>query len=235
MGVLGKGKRKCCAVLEKTKIRVLAQQTHLYEQCNRSVLTSREEGQCNEAVTKILSQHHRPKLVVQTRSPDVIRDIDVLRDISDHGDHVQVNTTGTTDDEDVRSLFEPLCPANKRRLEAIAEISNSGIDACITMTPLLWVSNAHQFAEDLISTGVQRFILQSFHLTRGKFTAGTRELALQKMGEKLQCSSFSSYEEHCEEVFEVLKHRLSSYGSVGVGKDGFLPHFNTHVSTVKRL
>jgi len=174
---------------------------------------------------EVLSEHHHPKLVVQTRSSDVVRDIDLLKRISDEGGQVQVNMTVTTDDEDVRSIFEPFCPGNKRRLESISEISRSGIDACITMTPLIWVTNTERFANDLIDTGVKKFIIQPFHLTRGKFVAGTRELALQKMEEKLLHSSSASYEEHYHEVFEELKYRLSRYGSFGVGKDGFSPPF----------
>ena len=54
------------------------------------------------------------KLVVQTRSPDVVRDADPSREIVDGGGQVQVNLTVTTDDEDVRRAFEPACPSNAR-------------------------------------------------------------------------------------------------------------------------
>jgi len=183
------------------------------------------ELKLTQKLLKILSDNHLPKLVVQTRSSDVVRDIDLLKRISDHGGRVQVNMTVTTDDEEVRSIFEPFCPANKRRLEAISEISDNGVDTCITMTPLIWVTNPQKFADDLISTGVKKFIIQPFHITKGKFVAGTRDIALKKMDEKIQCSSASSYEEHYQEVFEVLKNRLSYHGSFGVGKDGFSPPF----------
>ena len=79
-----------------------------------------------------MAERHKPKLVVQTRSPDVLRDCDLFREIDGNGGRVQVNMTVTTDDEDVRRAFEPFCPSNTVRLRAIAEVQNAGVDACIT-------------------------------------------------------------------------------------------------------
>ena len=71
---------------------------------------------------EVLAERHKAKLVVQTRSPDVVRDCDLFRAIEDSGGRVQVNMTVTTDDEDVRKTFEPSCPSNPVRLRAIAEV-----------------------------------------------------------------------------------------------------------------
>ena len=84
----------------------------------------------------------------------------------------------TTDDEDVRRAFEPACPSNARRLGAAQELVEQGIETCVTMTPLLLVENAEWFADDLLATGVRKFIVQPFHFQRGKFVAGTRDAAL---------------------------------------------------------
>lgn len=128
----------------------------------------------------VLAARHRPKLVVQTRSPDVVGDADLLREIVARGGRVQVNLTVTTDDEDVRKAFEPLCPGNGRRLEAATALVHAGLDACVTMTPLLLVRDARRFAEDLLATGVKDFIAQPFHSQRGRFVAGTRDSALAR-------------------------------------------------------
>ena len=117
---------------------------------------------------------HRPKLVVQTRSPDVVRDADLFREIVDRGGRVQVNMTVTTDDEDVRRTFEPFCPSNAARLRAAGELCAGGVDTCVTMTPLLLVRDAGRFADNLLDTGIRDFIVQPFHFQRGKFIAGTR-------------------------------------------------------------
>ena len=57
---------------------------------------------------EVLAERHKPLLVVQTRSPDVVRDCDLFRAIEDNGGRVQVNMTVTTDDErraqDIRAV-----------------------------------------------------------------------------------------------------------------------------------
>ena len=178
---------------------------------------------------KVMAEHHKPKLVVQTRSPTVVRDVDLYRRIEENGGRVQINMTVTTDDESIRRTFEPFCPSNPVRLKAIGEVQAAGIDTCITMTPVLLVNDSHQFTESLIDTGVQKFIAQPFHFSRGRFLAGTRDKAFALMAEKLGCSlkEFPRlYLERYQEFFQHLKKELQDHGSeLGEGKDGFKPPF----------
>ena len=174
---------------------------------------------------EIMADGHRPKLVIQTRSPDVVGDCDLFKQIVDNGGRVQVNMTITTDDEDIRKTFEPFCPSNPERMAAIAEVREEGIDSCITMTPLLLVNDAFTFADDLLATGVEKFIVQPFHFQRGKFVASTRESAIALLCEKLGCdeSSFRrEYLDHYQTALEILKMRLPNLGQ---GKEGFKPPF----------
>jgi DNA repair photolyase len=85
--------------------------------------------------------------------------------------------TITTDSEEVRKFFEPFCPSNKMRLTAIKNIHDNGIQTCITMTPLLPVENPEEFVHSLKETGIDKFIVQPFHVDKGKFPAGTRNEA----------------------------------------------------------
>jgi DNA repair photolyase len=157
-----------------------------------------------------LLDYHQPRLVIQTRSPLVTRDIDLLKQF--HA--VQVNMTVTTDSEKVRKTFEPLCPSNKSRLKAIQEVNEAGIDACITMTPLLPVEDPHIFAESLLKTNIKKFIIQPFHPGRGKFTAGTREEA-KKLLKEIGWSP-----ERYHQVEQVIKSYIPA---IGTGKEGFKP------------
>ena len=115
------------------------------------------------------------RLVVQTRSPLVTRDIDILSRF----ENVRVNMTVTTDSEEVRRAFEPRCPPNPARLKAIGAVHDAGIPASITMTPLLPVADADAFAAMLLETGVKDFVVQPFHAERGRFVAGTRADAME--------------------------------------------------------
>ena len=48
---------------------------------------------------------------------------------------MRVNMTVTTDDDDVRRIFEPSCFQNGARLKGIQDVQEAGIEACVTMTP----------------------------------------------------------------------------------------------------
>ena len=183
----------------------------------------RSLGITRSLLQAMADRRDKPKLVVQTRSPDVVRDCDLFRCIEENGGRVQVNMTVTTDDEDIRRTFEPFCPSNPVRLKAIAEVQLAGVDTCITMTPLLLVGNPRVFADSLLDTGVQKFIVQPLHFRRGKFLAGTRDTALDLMAGKLQCDRKSlntEYLDHYQRALEVLRDRLPRLGE---GKDGFKP------------
>jgi DNA repair photolyase len=150
------------------------------------------------------------RLVVQTRSPLVTRDIDLLGEFS----AVRVNMTITSDSEDVRRAFEPHCPANSKRLDAIAEVAGAGLPTAITMTPLLPIVDAATFADRLLETGVGRFVVQPFHADRGKFVAGTRDAAL-RIERQLRWDA-AAYRRTVNE----LRNRLPELRE---GKEGFAP------------
>ena len=174
---------------------------------------------------EVLADRHSPKLVVQTRSPDVVRDCDLFRKIEARGGRVQVNMTVTTDDEDVRRAFEPFCPSNAARLRAIAKVRAAGVDSCITMTPLLWLNEPYAFAERLLDTNVTKFIVQPFHFQRGKFVAGTREAAVDMMIQKLGCDDASFRDRYIGDYERSRQALVSALPELGEGKDGFKPPF----------
>ena len=174
---------------------------------------------------EVLADRHSPNLVVQTRSPDVVRDRDLFRKIEERGGRVQVNMTVTTDDEEVRRAFEPFCPSNTVRLRAISEVQDDGIDSCITMTPLLWLNEPYAFADHLMETNVEKFIVQPFHFQRGKFVAGTRKAAVDLMIQKLGCDEASFRERYTEDYEKSLAALDSALPELGQGKDGFRPPF----------
>ncbi len=162
------------------------------------------------SILQELLTYHKPRLVIQTRSPLVTRDIDILKQF----DIVQVNMTVTTDSEDVRKAFEPLCPSNKSRLSAIKEVTESGIQTCITMTPLLPVQESNGFVNALLATGVKKFIVQPFHPDKGKFIASTREIAIE------QIKKMDWDESKYNEVVKIFREKLPWLGE---GKQGFAP------------
>ena len=160
------------------------------------------------SLLKELLYFHQPRLVIQTRSPLVTRDIDLFKQF----ENIQVNMTITTDSENVRKIFEPLCPSNNSRLKAIKEVNEANINSCITMTPLLPVADAEAFAIKLMQTKIKKFIVQPFHSDKGKFIAGTREAAMNLIKE------YNWTNEKYKEVEAILIRHIPE---IGIGKEGF--------------
>jgi DNA repair photolyase len=156
------------------------------------------------------SEFHKPRIVIQTRSPLVTRDIDLFKKF----ENIQINMTVTTDSEQVRKVFEPFCPSNKMRLDAIKEVHKSGVQVCITMTPLLPIEDPEKFALSLKETGITKFIVQPFHSDKGKFVAGTREAAL-KLIKELGWTM--------DKYMQTQSILQKYFPNIGIGKDGFKP------------
>jgi len=81
---------------------------------------------------KILREHDWP-VTVQTRSPLVLRDIDVLKGARDF----EVGFTVTTADDRIRKWFEPSAPTIKDRLNALDVLHNAGIRTYAMIAPML--------------------------------------------------------------------------------------------------
>jgi len=81
---------------------------------------------------EILAQNNWP-VTVQTRSPLVIRDIDILKEAQDF----EVGFSVTTADDSVRRLFEPHAPPTNARLNALDELHQAGIRTYAMIAPML--------------------------------------------------------------------------------------------------
>ncbi|MCY3922449.1 MAG: radical SAM protein [Chloroflexi bacterium] len=152
-------------------------------------------------------------LVVQTRSPLVTRDVDLLKAF----DRVCVNFSITTDSEEVRRAFEPRNPPIPDRLKAACEIAEAGIPVAITMTPLLPIDEPRRFAEQVAATGAHRFVVDQFVETSGHFRAGTGEAAICLAGG----SSWDA--ERYQHTRDVLMTRLAP--DIREGESGFSPDY----------
>jgi DNA repair photolyase len=165
------------------------------------------------SILEELLTYHQARLVIQTRGTLVTRDLDLLRQF----EYLQVNMTVTTDDERVRRAFEPTCPSNPKRLDAIQELAEAGIQTCITLTPLLPVTAPERFAERLLETGVPKFVVQMFHAEKSRFVASTGAAALE-MARELGWN-----QEKYEATAAILRQHLPN---VLEGQAGFFPMWN---------
>ncbi len=81
---------------------------------------------------EILAQNEWP-VTVQTRSPLVLRDLDILKDAKTF----EVGLSVTTADDDMRKLFEPHAPFIKERIRTLGELHQAGIKTYAMIAPIL--------------------------------------------------------------------------------------------------
>jgi DNA repair photolyase len=81
---------------------------------------------------QILAQNNWP-VVVQTRSPLVLRDIDILK----QGHAFEIGFSITTADDSIRKLFEPNAPSIRERVRALDELHRAGIKTFAMIAPIL--------------------------------------------------------------------------------------------------
>jgi len=81
---------------------------------------------------EILVQYDWP-ITVQTKSPLVSRDVDLLG----RSDKIEVGLSVTTADDQIRRLFEPGAPSVKERIAALEDLHLAGIRTFAMIAPML--------------------------------------------------------------------------------------------------
>lgn len=152
---------------------------------------------------------HRPRLVVQTRGPLVVRDIDLLREFRS----IRVNLSIPTDSEDVRRAFEPKAPPLDRRWAAAEELKEAGVPVGLCVTPTLPLADADAFAKRLAAFAPAVLVCQDFHDSGGGFGADTGDAAR----ELLARSGWSA--ERYRAFVDTLRGQYTTYE----GEAGFFP------------
>lgn len=165
---------------------------------------------------------YRPTLVIQTRSPIITRDIDILQRFQ----RLRINMSIPTGSELVRKDFEPRSPSIKARLNAIAKIKQS-IDSLkgfipkisITITPLLPTLPKDEVAFIDKLKIADRVVIQDFHPSHNRsLVASTRQEA---EGIKQKYAWWYDEEQLSYMRFkEILVTRLPGV-EIKEGKDGF--------------
>jgi DNA repair photolyase len=81
---------------------------------------------------EILVQNNWP-VIIQTRSPLVLRDLDILK----QAESMEVGLSITTANDEIRKIFEPYAPPIPERLKTIGTIHRNGIRTYVMIAPIL--------------------------------------------------------------------------------------------------
>jgi DNA repair photolyase len=167
------------------------------------------------ACLQVLLAYPPRLLTVQTRSPLVMRDIDLFREMV--LGRIAVCMSITTDDETVRRIFEPQCAPIAARIEAIRSIREAGIPTQASIAPVLPSDPEHLAA--MLDPAVDWVVVSTFRDDGGQ-------------GRKTRAQAAELYQRHgygnylhqgdalAERTIETLR-RVLGPERVRVGKDGF--------------
>ncbi len=115
---------------------------------------------------EVMVEHPPAALVLQTRSPLVLRDAVLLARLP----RVVASVTVTTDDEAVRRLLEPNSPSIERRIDTLRRLRAAGVRTQAAVAPLL-PGDPTQLARRL-ADAVDRVVVDDFF--RGDGAGGRR-------------------------------------------------------------
>jgi DNA repair photolyase len=88
------------------------------------------------AILQEFAQHSGLELGIVTKSAMVVRDIDLLREISQHNG-ISVSVTVTTTDAELARVLEPRAPRPDLRLQAVKQLRDAGVRAGVICAPVL--------------------------------------------------------------------------------------------------
>lgn len=81
---------------------------------------------------EVLLQYQFP-VDILTKSPLVLRDLDLIKEFKD----IEVGVTVTTNDEKIRKVFEPQAPSITARINTLKKLHNNGINTYAFIGPVL--------------------------------------------------------------------------------------------------
>lgn len=154
-------------------------------------------------------------LLVQTRSPLVRRDIDLLRMLKDR---VRVSMTIETDLEEIRKQFTPKAPSINARLKTLQLLKEAGVPSQATIAPVLPSSEA--FPEKLRSI-VSRVCVDDYFMGDGSGGKRTKKLGMKNLYETLGLEEW--YEPSAYQVvYDRLKQAFTE-DQIYLSQKGFEP------------
>jgi len=153
-------------------------------------------------------------LVVQTRSPLVERDLDLLTKL---GSRVTVSLTIETDRDEVRRQITPTSPSVDRRLATLERLTQGGLRTQASISPVL-PCDPRRFA-DLVAPRASRALVDT--LTDGDGAGGRRsaELGMPELLRSLGYSDWLRADAHLP-LLAALRERMGAE-RVGFSQQGF--------------
>ncbi len=164
---------------------------------------------------------HRPPdlLVIQSHTPHVVDDLDVLARLHPRCP-VQINITVETDKSTLPGQFPRHAYTPTARIAALRRVRAAGLPAVCTVSPLLPLDAPRRFAEELAAS-CDRVILD--HYLLGDGSPDGKRTKKTRLPELLETSGYATWTslEVFHEVVRIFREVFRSADRVGVSQAGF--------------
>ncbi|EFM12866.1 Radical SAM domain protein [Paenibacillus curdlanolyticus YK9] len=173
------------------------------------------EQRLTRRLLELMAEQPPHYLLLQTRSPLVMRDIDILREL---GSAVRVSMTVETDLEPVRKLFAPHSPPLAARMRALRELTAAGVAVQAAVSPLLPASP--DFAEKLGELA-PRIVVDDFFRGDGSGGKRTSQLKIRQLYEQAGLQERYTAE-YADQFVLALQEKLPRH-EIRFSQEGFGP------------
>ena len=169
------------------------------------------------ALLETMINHPPDFLLIQTRSPLVTRDIDLLLQLQKVCD-LRVSMTIETDREDVKQIFSPYAPGMKLRMNALKKVKESGILTQVAIAPMLPFTP--EFPEK-IEGMMDRICIDTLYLGDGSLGKTSKRLGMPELFEKYGFLDWYDKDIHVKAIRYFEKFYPSSM--IYLSQEGFAP------------
>jgi DNA repair photolyase len=154
------------------------------------------------------------RVLLQTRSPMVERDLDLLKQL---GKRVMVSITLETDDDTVRRAVTPTSPSVERRLKTARLMRHEGIPVQLAISPMM-PNDPDRFAA-LADEAADRVIVDSYFAGDGSGGRRSRALGIGELYARLGYEGW--FRPGAEDrLLDAMRKRLGAH-RVLYSRDGF--------------
>lgn len=163
---------------------------------------------------EVFVQYPPRRIVIQTRSPLIERDIEVIARL---GERAIASITLETDDDSVRRAITPTSPSVARRLATMRRLRAAGILTQIAIAPML-PNDPQRFAA-LAAEAADRVIVDTYFDGDGANGRRSRALGIGELYERLGYAGW--FRPGAErELLAAMRARLGDH-RVGFSREGF--------------
>ena len=159
-----------------------------------------------QKVLKVLAKHQFPVLLL-TRSPLVLRDLDILHSFDWIRVGFSISSVSTR-------FYEPGVPSLERRIEALAKLHDHGIGTFVSMAPIipaLILNDLDQLFDRLKGAGLSTI---SFGLLRFNGYEKSRQMFEERSGKNLSEVMAAARSVYQEVKAKAMSHGLDTTGSI---------------------